>query len=218
MNKQIWKLPAAAGILMILCAAGICAYNIREDRKAGAYAAEALKHLRQQLPAVPAAAADTDTPANADAIAADSEIQPADDAQNSEQSEYCGIIAVPALGLELPVLREWNNENLKLAPCRYSGSAENGDLILAAHNYQTHFGRIYSLSEGDQIVFTALSGKEYRYAVSETEIIDGYQVGQMLDGADTLWDLTLFTCTLNSQSRVTVRAVRIPQEKQDMLS
>ena len=50
-----------------------------------------------------------------------------------------GILEIPALDLNL-VISSWSYSSLRLAPCRYSGSAYKGDLVIAAHNYQSHFG------------------------------------------------------------------------------
>jgi sortase A len=47
---------------------------------------------------------------------------------------------------------------------------------------------------------------QYFYRVDYTENVDGYDVDHMLSGGSSDWDMTLFTCTLSGQSRVTVRA------------
>ena len=57
-----------------------------------------------------------------------------------------GILEIPALDLELPVISSWSYSSLRLAPCRYSGSAYKGDLVIAAHNYQSHFWGIKNSS------------------------------------------------------------------------
>ena len=53
-----------------------------------------------------------------------------------------GIISIPGLGLGLPVLSEWSYDGLKIAPCRYAGSAYSNDLVVCAHNYHTHFASL----------------------------------------------------------------------------
>ena len=57
-----------------------------------------------------------------------------------EGNGYIGLLEIPVLGLSLPVMSEWSYPNLKLAPCRYSGSAYTGNFTIAGHNYSTHFG------------------------------------------------------------------------------
>lgn len=113
-----------------------------------------------------------------------------------------GILEIPALDLELPVISSWSYSSLRLAPCRYSGSAYKGDLVIAAHNYQSHFGGLRTLSEGSEVFFTDAVGNRFSYYVAVTEALTPWSVDDMTSGE---WPLTLFTCTLDSQNRVTVR-------------
>ena len=113
-----------------------------------------------------------------------------------------GILEIPALNLELPVISSWSYSSLRLAPCRYSGSAYKGDLVIAAHNYQSHFGGLRTLPEGSEVFFTDAVGNRFSYDVAETEALTPWSVDDMTSGE---WPLTLFTCTLDSQNRVTVR-------------
>ncbi len=121
---------------------------------------------------------------------------------------YLGTVSIPSLGLELPVLSEWSYPNLNFSPCRYTGSVEEGNLVLAAHNYNSHFGRISELNSGETIIFTDGDGVMHEYYVLQSELIDGKNVPEMQTGAEE-WDLTLFTCTLSGASRVTVRAALV---------
>ena len=113
-----------------------------------------------------------------------------------------GILEIPALDLELPVISSWSYSSLRLAPCRYSGSAYKGDLVIAAHNYQSHFGGVRTLPEGSEVFFTDAVGNRFSYYVAVTEALTPWSVDDMTSGE---WPLTLFTCTLDSQNRVTVR-------------
>lgn len=113
-----------------------------------------------------------------------------------------GILEIPVLDLELPVISSWSYSSLRLAPCRYSGSAYKGDLVIAAHNYQSHFGGLRTLPEGSEVFFTDAVGNRFSYYVAVTEALTPWSVDDMTSGE---WPLTLFTCTLDSQNRVTVR-------------
>ena len=115
---------------------------------------------------------------------------------------YIGILKIPALDLELPVMSEWSYPGLKTAPCRYAGSAYLNNLVIAAHNYSAHFGRIKNLSAGDEVIFSDAAGNVFKYRVGGTETLSPYAVPEMTDGE---WDLTLFTCTIGGRQRVTVR-------------
>ena len=115
---------------------------------------------------------------------------------------YIATLSVPALNLNLPVNTKWNYSNLKKSPCRYSGSAYTDNLIICAHNYNIHFGKIKYLHVGDSVILTDMDGRVFRYEVTEMESLEPYAAEQMKSGD---WDLTLFTCTVGGGARVTVR-------------
>lgn len=116
---------------------------------------------------------------------------------------YIGMLQIPALGLELPVAAECSSRNLKLSPCRYEGSAYEKNLIIAGHNYRSHFAKLKMLGQGDRLVFVDADGNGLVYEIVAVEDINGKNVEQMKSGQ---WDLTLFTCTTSGKSRFTVRA------------
>ncbi len=121
-----------------------------------------------------------------------------------EGHEYIGVLSVPSLGLDLPVMSEWSYPKLKIAPCRYKGSAYTHNLIIAGHNYRKHFSPIKSLEPGERIVFTDAEGNQFFYQVDTVEILKKTAVEQMEAGE---WDLTLFTCTYGGQTRFTLRCI-----------
>ena len=79
-------------------------------------------------------------------------------------------------------------------------------MILAAHNYDRHFGRLKNLEGGELVRFTDVDGNVFDFSVTELELLWPEQTEEMLSGE---WDLTLFTCTLCGRQRVTVRCDRI---------
>ena len=123
-----------------------------------------------------------------------------------EGNGYIDLLELPALGLSLPVMGEWSYPNLKLAPCRYSGSAYTGDFTIAGHNYSTHFGPIGGLNAGDSITFTDMQGNRFAY---EVQVVETLEVTAVEDMVSEEWDLTLFTCDLSGESRVTVRCLQV---------
>ena len=74
-----------------------------------------------------------------------------------------GVLRVPVLNMELPILSEWSYPNLKKSPCRFMGSAYLDNFILLGHNYTTHFGRLKRLQPGDILIFTDAVGNEFRW-------------------------------------------------------
>lgn len=84
-------------------------------------------------------------------------------------------------------------------------SAYNDTLIICAHNYESHFGKIKNLAPGSKVYFTDIDGNNFSYEVVEICILDPYAIEEMQSGD---WDLTLFTCTWGGRTRVTVRCVK----------
>ena len=113
-----------------------------------------------------------------------------------------GVLEIPEINLKLPVLSEWSYPLLKKAPCRYSGSAYLDNLVIAAHNYRTHFGKLKELETGDEVIFTDAAGNRFEYKVAVVEALTPQSVEDMTSGE---WALSLFTCTLDGKNRVTVR-------------
>ena len=75
--------------------------------------------------------------------------------------------------------------------------------MIAGHNYTTHhFGTLYELEEGDKVIFTDMDGVVTHYQVVALDILQPTAVEEMTAGA---YDLTLFTRTYDSGSRLTVR-------------
>lgn len=114
---------------------------------------------------------------------------------------YIGYLSIPKLELELPIMADWDYARLEISPCRYRGSVRGEDLVLMAHNYATHFGKISQLSEGDQVIFTDMDGVMTIYQVVAQDILAPNDVQEIISGD---YDLTLFTCTYGGKSRVTV--------------
>ena len=113
-----------------------------------------------------------------------------------------GVLSIPVLELELPVLTDWSYEKLKMAPCHYYGTYYEENFVIAAHNYQSHFGRLLELRPKDLILFTDISGTTYCYEVVLQETLPSNATKEMITSG---FDLSLYTCTVGGNNRVTIR-------------
>lgn len=205
------------GAMLFLSALFLVVYNFKQDNKSGQAASEILSELKEVIPQTTKPVTEPELPLmtiNNDLFSEYEEVTtvteiPEEKTIEIDGSIYIGIIWIPSLNLELPVLGNWSYSNLNYSPCRYEGTVQEGNLIIAAHNYRSHFGNIQNLNIGDQIIFTDVNGVTYEYEVILSELINGYDIESMEFGSADDWDLTLFTCTLSGQSRVTIRAVEI---------
>lgn len=206
-KNRLGRFFTGAGLILVASAVLLLMYNLWDSRRAEESQEEILaEYLSENKKA-------SEVPSDPDGEAADSQdipdymLDP-----DMEMPEFTlsslgdisciGILEIPALDLQLPVISEWSYPALRLAPCRYTGSAYKGDLVIAAHNYQSHFGRLKTLSTGSEVIFIDAVGNRFVYQVAVIEALTPWSVEDMTSGE---WPLSLFTCTLDSQNRVTVR-------------
>ena len=186
------------GLLLLAAALALTGYNLWEDRRAAQAARQALAAMEVQTETEGERAPEQPEPSVPEYVLHPDMEMPT---VEIDGVEYIGTLTIPALGLELPIVSAWSDALLDLAPCRYTGSAYLGDLIIAGHNYRGHFGSLYRLAPGDEVQFTDAAGNVFSYAVSEIQELPGTALEEMEAGD---WDLTLFTCTLSRTSRVTI--------------
>ena len=210
-RKQEGLLLITIGLLLIAAALFLVSYNLYDELRAEQAAKQAVTQLDAYLPAEAAPEAPTDPVEDQDPLVRDEWTVIPDYvlSPNMEMPvetingiDFIGVLRIPALELELPIISEWNYPNLKTAPCRYSGSAYLNNLIICGHNYTSHFGNLKNLCEGDIATFTDMDGNVFTYKMVERETLLPKSIDAMESGD---WDLTLFTCTVGGQSRVTIR-------------
>lgn len=210
-RKQEGLLLITIGLLLIAAAIFLVSYNLYDELRAEQSARQAVTQLDAYLPAEAALEAPSDSAGDQEPLVSDERTVIPDYvlSPNMEMPvetingiDFIGVLRIPALELELPIISEWNYPNLKSAPCRYSGSAYLNNLILCGHNYASHFGSLKTLSEGDIATFTDIDGNVFIYKMVERETLNPTDIEGMESGN---WDLTLFTCTVGGQSRVTIR-------------
>ena len=210
-RKQEGLLLITIGLLLIAAALFLVSYNLYDELRAEQSARQAVTQLDAYLPAEAALEAPSDSAGDQEPLVSDERTVIPDYvlSPNMEMPvetingiDFIGVLRIPALELELPIISEWNYPNLKTAPCRYSGSAYLNNLIICGHNYTSHFGTLKNLWEGDIATFTDMDGNVFTYKMVERETLNPTDIEEMESGN---WDLTLFTCTVGGQSRVTIR-------------
>lgn len=186
------------GLLLLAAALLLAGGNFLEADRAALASEQVLQQME------PPAPAEADPPEEPEEVVPAYVLNPDMEMPETEVDghRYIGVLEIPALELELPIMSQWSYPNLKIAPCRYQGSAYQNDLILLAHNYSRHFGQIHTLEPGDTVCFTDADGTRFMYEVSLVEQLERTAIEEMESGD---WDLTLFTCTVGGAARVTVR-------------
>lgn len=123
--------------------------------------------------------------------------------------DYIGILEIPSLELTVPILSDWDERKLDIAPCRHFGSVGTDDLVIAGHNYRRHFLYLYQVKAGDQVFFTCPDGTLIEYEAAEIRTLDAADVESVLDSK---YDLILYTCTYSGTERTAVFCRKTVQE------
>jgi len=192
-QKHGW-LMVLLGLGMVLAAMFMHTTQEKQDALAGENSAILLQQLQLNRPSLPQAEG---IPQETTASLSVPEMAQKDYLGYS----MIGTLRIPDLGMELPILSSWSYELLDVAPCRYSGSLPEGNMVLMGHNYKSHFTPLHRISEGTAVEFEDVNGVVSRFTVAQTEILHKSHVDRLYAGQP----LTLFTCTAGGQNRFVVR-------------
>lgn len=123
-----------------------------------------------------------------------------------------GLIEIPELDVELPIIGKWSYKLLKISICRYQGPLPNheGNLVLLGHNYKSgaHFGNLSKLKKGAEVYLTdTATNTRLRYEIYDIENIapDAFSKIKEYKGD---CGLTLLTCRNNGNDRQVFRCVQ----------
>lgn len=189
MRKKISLCCICLGIVCILGAAGILGYTQIEEKNAASFSQTVTTVFGEELQKTYTTEGETE------------QLLTKSIAING--AEYMGVLLIPQLELELPVASTYTEALLQQTPCVFAGEIETEDIIIAAHNYEVHFGKISQLEVNDEIFLVDVAGKMHQYQLVLEETLDGDDLADLYAGE---WDLTLFTCShLNNAKRAVLR-------------
>ena len=185
MRKIAAKVCIAIGAVLIFSALLLVCFNAYISYKAGQEAELLMGEIHQAIEALP----QTELP----------QLSPEMPVVEIEGYGYIGYLSIPELGLELPVMDQWDYNRLTKAPCRHFGSARTDDLVIAAHNYETHFKHLGELTLGSEVTLTDMEGYSYRYTLQLMQTLQPDAVDAVQHSG---YDLVLYTCTPGGAARV----------------
>lgn len=193
MKNKIGKALIGIGVFLILAAFILVLYNFYREYNAK-------KKVEKYLPKLEKIIKDHSGGNN------NADNEKSSKTMNIDGMNFLGILSVSSKNLELPILADYSYELLDTAPCRYSGSYDSDDLVIGGHNYRSHFSKLKSIKNGEEIFFTSFDGTVYKYSVLRVEILEPTQIEDLINKQNTDdWDLTLFTCTSSGAARCVIR-------------
>ena len=124
-----------------------------------------------------------------------------------------GIINIPKLGIEFPILDITNDDSMKVSVTKFWGNNVNdiGNFTIVGHNNLdgTMFSNTKKLKIGDEIVLTDLSGKTLKYRIFDKYIIEPNDVSCTESVNKDQREVTLITCTNGRRNRLVIKANEI---------
>jgi len=130
----------------------------------------------------------------------------------SDGTEYytLGIIQIPEINVDYPILSTATTELLKISVCKLWGPKLNevGNFCIVGHNYRNNkfFSKVPALENGTQIMVTDLSGKVLTYEVYDKYVVSPSETACTSQETDGRKEITLITCTNDNKNRVVVKA------------
>lgn len=133
--------------------------------------------------------------------------------QKIGEYKVIGIINIPKIGIEYPILEKTNKESLDLSITKFWGEKINqkGNVVLAGHNRlnNTMFGKIDKLENGDIIELTDSQMVTVKYQVFDKYVIDPNDIDCIFPIEENTREVTLITCTNRDKNRLVVKAREI---------
>ena len=131
-----------------------------------------------------------------------------------EGFKVIGIIKIPAIDLEYPILEQTTDDAMNVSISRYWGGNINeyGNVSLAGHNNKitlTMFGKNKNLKIGDRIFLTDLTGRTIEYNIYDSFITDPDDVSILRTTDESVREVTLITCTNGRANRLIHKAREI---------
>ena len=133
--------------------------------------------------------------------------------QQIQGHKVVGIIKIPKIELEYPILETTTKETLNLSITKFWGNQINeiGNVSLAGHNNLngTMFGKTKKLEVGDIIELTDIQNVTLKYKIFKMYVIDPNDISCILPEQEGTREVTLITCTTGGKDRFIVKAREI---------
>ena len=121
-----------------------------------------------------------------------------------------GIIRIPKINLEYPILETTSKETLNLSITKFWGNKINeiGNVTLAGHNNLngTMFGKTKNLEIGDIIELTDIQNITLKYKIFKKYVVDPNDITVIIPEQENVREITLITCTNGNKNRLIIKA------------
>ena len=121
--------------------------------------------------------------------------------------EVTGILQVADLNQSWPIIASGDAAATAKIPSIYGGNPASGDLVIADSVGNQQFAELKDLPDGSKVVFTDISGREYRYQVATVETVPSSKLAAISRHRER-WDAAIFTPNFSGRSQIVIRLVK----------
>ena len=124
--------------------------------------------------------------------------------------KVCAKLNIPVINLETYVLEKYSKQALLTSVTKFYGGKPNevGNFCIAGHNYgpANMLQNIKKLNLNDEIYLTDTNGKKITYKIYDIYTVLPNETQCLSQRTNGKTELTLITCTLDSERRIIVKA------------
>ena len=125
--------------------------------------------------------------------------------------KVCAKLNIPTINLETYVLEECSKQALLTSVTKFYGEEPNkvGNFCIAGHNYgpSNMFQNIKKLKINDEIYLIDTNGNKEKYSIYDIYTVLPNETRCLSQKTDGNTELTLITCTPDSERRIIVKAI-----------
>lgn len=121
--------------------------------------------------------------------------------------EVTGILQIADLNQSWPIIASGDAAKTAKIPSIYGGNPASGDLVIADGADNQQFSGLKDLPDGSKVIFTDISGREYRYQLATVETVPSGKLSAISRHRER-WDAAIITPNFSGRSQIVTRLVK----------
>lgn len=123
-------------------------------------------------------------------------------AYSIDGTDYVGLLQVPNLGIERPILSKWSSKGVIICPSKYYGSVYTGTMVIGGSTHKGQMDFLSQLDLGYKVVVTDMLGNEFSYEIKRIDRANDVNEELLISEE---YSLTLFTYQRSEKKYIVVR-------------
>lgn len=121
--------------------------------------------------------------------------------------EVTGILQIADLNRSWPIIASGDAAKTAKIPSIYGGNPASGNLVITDSADNRQFSRLKDLPDGSKVVFTDISGREYRYQIATVETVPSGKLSAISRHRER-WDVAIITPNFSGRSQIVTRLIK----------